>query len=252
MNLECPVCKSYMRPPIILCKSGHSICNKFRGRLQCCPCCRSDIGTSRNYTLKTVSAHLPYPYKYEDFDCRQSLPLHELTKHEKEFHKRPSPCPFKESAGCQWKDKQKTIIQHFENNHVSKVFLGNDYEAHIIFFNTNRQFAKATFFETICMIVYGNIFRASHTRDIGNRNGYWSVKLIGPKGIAKRYKFEVKIFDKDHPSKSITRSDLCQDETTEDNIFNECVYLPTDKLNINITSTIYYNLKIALMCLRWF
>lgn len=39
-ELRCPGCAKPMRPPILLCETGHSICEFCWKTLPCCPLCR--------------------------------------------------------------------------------------------------------------------------------------------------------------------------------------------------------------------
>ncbi|PSN49765.1 E3 ubiquitin-protein ligase siah2 [Blattella germanica] len=50
--MECPVCLTYLRPPIQICSSGQSMCHTCRQRVAICSTCRAKLTTSRNVALE--------------------------------------------------------------------------------------------------------------------------------------------------------------------------------------------------------
>jgi E3 ubiquitin-protein ligase SIAH1 len=63
-DLECPVCKQYMLPPICLCVNGHNICKSCRPKMQYCPICRQPFITTKCVSLEKLAAQVEFPCTY--------------------------------------------------------------------------------------------------------------------------------------------------------------------------------------------
>lgn len=217
---ECPVCNLPMRPPILQCLSGHSICNKCRPRINHCPTCRSNYGSTRNYTLENLSMSIKYPCTFRDLGCRGVFPVSDINRHENECLLKPFNCPFSEHLHCVWDGPLNSIVGHVKVVHPDQIVFNNVHMETIPYSNDNQ------FFHMKILVAYGKIFRLCHQRHIGNQNGYWSVQLIGAKGEAKNYTCHIGLVDLKHPNRKLIRTDLCQDMSTQDFMFNQCIVMP--------------------------
>ncbi|VEN61370.1 unnamed protein product [Callosobruchus maculatus] len=63
--LECPLCKSYMAPPIWQCLTGHTMCNNCKPKQEQCSTCNEKIENTRNYTLEELSKKVELPSENE-------------------------------------------------------------------------------------------------------------------------------------------------------------------------------------------
>lgn len=80
---ECPVCNLIMKPPIYVCKTGHSFCHKCQPKLKQCPTCRSELGVScRNYSLEALTGGIFYNCCYTAQGCDQILCGNDIGSHE--------------------------------------------------------------------------------------------------------------------------------------------------------------------------
>lgn len=234
---ECPICNSLMKPPIYLCLTGHSICNRCRPRLHQCPSCRSNFGNARNYALEALTNTVSYPCGYRELGCLTVLPLNKITKHESDCHLKPYNCPLMETYRCAWEGTLVSLSTHLNSDHKDKVRPGYYYKT------TNTFSFDCNYAEIYCMFAYGEVFRVCHKRDMGNQNTYWSVQLIGPSGESKKYKCEIGMIDGRNENRKLIRTDLCQDLSNQENMFNQCIMVPT-----NVLSWFAYNGHITYYC----
>nr|CAD7394071.1 unnamed protein product [Timema cristinae] len=102
--LECPVCMEYMVPPIVLCESGHNICDQCRPKLPICPACRMPFLEARNIALETLAQGLRYPCRNRHLGCPEVYPMALISKHHLMCQHRPYECPLKVPGRCSWKE----------------------------------------------------------------------------------------------------------------------------------------------------
>lgn len=234
--LECPVCNNFMRSPIFQCLAGHSICSGCRPKLSHCPSCRASFGATRNYALEELSHSVRFPCVHRDLGCEAVLPGLEMAQHEGECPLKPYTCPLKDVVFCHWEGNHPNLVPHLRSNHNDRVKFTNFSKTTITFSFDNIQC------DIFCMVAYGQVFRVWFRHDIGEQNGYWAVQLIGAKGEAKNYKYEVGLIDIRNEHRSFIRSDLCQDVSTQFNIFNNC------SVPINIITAFSYNGQMKYFC----
>nr|GEU65219.1 E3 ubiquitin-protein ligase SINAT2-like [Tanacetum cinerariifolium] len=61
--LECPVCVTIMSAPIYQCPNDHTLCSMSKSRVEnCCPICRTDMGSIRCLALEKVAKPLEVSY----------------------------------------------------------------------------------------------------------------------------------------------------------------------------------------------
>lgn len=213
---ECPVCSHFMKPPIYQCLSGHSICSYCRPKVGQCPTCRSSFGSTRNYTLEALSNGVRYPCIYRDLGCQVIMPSADIVQHEQECSLRPYTCPLKDVILCHWEGTHSTITTHLKACHSEKIKFTNYLKTVILFSFDHVQY------DVYCMAAYGEVFRVWFRHDIGEQNGYWAVQLVGSKGEAKNYKYEIGLIDPRNENRMLIRTDLCHDITNQFNIFTNC------------------------------
>ncbi|PWA44166.1 hypothetical protein CTI12_AA531140 [Artemisia annua] len=82
--LECPVCLTIMSAPIYQCPNGHTLCSMCKFRVKnCCPICRTDMGSIRCLALEKVAKPLEVPYEcpLEDRGCKVTGNIPKLITH---------------------------------------------------------------------------------------------------------------------------------------------------------------------------
>ena len=72
IQLECPVCTEYMRPPIACCANGHNICNN----------CSHQFLNTRNVALEKLATQVKYPCTYRKYGCMEVYNLAMIGEHE--------------------------------------------------------------------------------------------------------------------------------------------------------------------------
>ncbi|XP_072474401.1 E3 ubiquitin-protein ligase siah2-like [Notamacropus eugenii] len=152
---ECPVCFSYVQPPILQCQDGHLLCNPCREKVSSCPTCRGSLTPSiRNLAMEKVASAVPFPCKdttssstvhhmekpeYEN-KClyylsswqhwpvvvRSSLSWGATDQYEDPFHS--CPCP---GSSCEWQGWLVELMSHLQDAHQDIVVFSGE---NIIFF----------------------------------------------------------------------------------------------------------------------
>nr|CAD7269526.1 unnamed protein product [Timema shepardi] len=105
----------YMVPPIVLCESGHNICDQCRPKLPICPACRRPFLEARNIALETLAQGLRYPCRNRHLGCPEVYPMALISKHHLMCQHRPYECPLKVPGRCSWKgaaNRLNTAIVH--------------------------------------------------------------------------------------------------------------------------------------------
>ncbi|KAL3288529.1 hypothetical protein HHI36_002970 [Cryptolaemus montrouzieri] len=82
-ELECPICGDYLKIPIKLCATGHSVCGKCCEKLDRCALCHKEYTDSRNFAFESLVLKLEYPCFYKKAGCNQLLSYADREAHEK-------------------------------------------------------------------------------------------------------------------------------------------------------------------------
>ncbi|XP_050295438.1 uncharacterized protein LOC126735479 [Anthonomus grandis grandis] len=237
---ECPVCKSFMKPPIFQCQSGHSICNTCKPRLEKCPTCRAAFGMTRNYSLEGLTAGVSYPCAYHDFGCMLSLSPIDISRHEAVCPYKPYNCPMPQ---CTMSGTQDVIINHLHDFHADYVLQDASNEAR--FSDAKHQGYTDTFrlsdthhslasynhiLDRRILIEFDHIFRLTCKRM--NEYCMWAAEVIGVQSELKlNFVYEVSIIDLRRPEKRLIRTDYCLNEMPEDDLFKKCIMFPNSILS---------------------
>ncbi|KAJ8928453.1 hypothetical protein NQ314_018990 [Rhamnusium bicolor] len=121
-DLQCPVCDSYMCPPIRQCQKGHSICDHCFPKLKVCPKCRSPKSQARSFALEAIHSKLKIPCRYAIAGCNfVSLGEH-IRNHECFCKLAPKSCPFRNYDDCHWKDITSKLKSHLMKKHSSNFY----------------------------------------------------------------------------------------------------------------------------------
>lgn len=81
-SLECPICLTYMRPPIYMCEVGHSVCSECKNCIKQCPTCRALLKQVRNFGLEHIAEYVSYPCVNKHEGCSFYGELKNLLIHE--------------------------------------------------------------------------------------------------------------------------------------------------------------------------
>lgn len=116
IELECPVCKEYMVPPIQQCIIGHSICRICRQKLPKCPLCQGKFIESRNISLEALARKMHYPCINKEQGCTEKLTLENLDGHEKLCTYKGFKCA---AENCSWIGKLGELAAHWDSKKLA-------------------------------------------------------------------------------------------------------------------------------------
>lgn len=118
---ECPVCLTYMLPPIFQCVSGHAICARCNVRLNKCPLCRGRKG-ARAFLMERLSLKIEFPCQYAPDGCTASGRSNFIKTHEVGCQFSHRLCPQSKLLSCRWTGMLQDLVKHFTEKHPHYMF----------------------------------------------------------------------------------------------------------------------------------
>jgi len=177
-ELECPVCKEYMVPPIKLCTNGHNVCSKCRESVQRCPTCRGELLDTRNMALENIARSQKYPCANRQRGCLELFSVEHIAEHHADCVYGKIKCPLHLLNKCSWNGLKNDLKEHVKTTH-------SDYLLEVPTFNCphlSHALAVVSFF--------GELF--TYFKDKRDGRYYAAVQLIGTSSEASKYKCEYK------------------------------------------------------------
>ena len=175
-DLECPVCKEYMLPPIKLCTGGHHLCSKCRHTFLCCPICRAKLSETRNMALESIASRVKYPCTNRQSGCLEKFSIEHIAEHRAVCVHEKIKCPFKLNNNCSWNGFKSNLKKHAKAAHVGYFFESS---------------SRSSVFEDRIMTFF-SCFSKLFVQYKRIRDGrfYCAVQLIGTSKEASKYKCE--------------------------------------------------------------
>ncbi|XP_036318326.1 uncharacterized protein LOC118733160 [Rhagoletis pomonella] len=122
-ELKCPGCAYPMKTPILLCKTGHSICQQCTRVLLLCPLCKEPFTNIRSLTVEALCSKAHFRCSNASGGCTVRLQIELLSWHEKQCIYKPMKCFMGRVWGdCEWNGREAHWKEHLENEHADKVF----------------------------------------------------------------------------------------------------------------------------------
>ncbi|XP_017870424.1 PREDICTED: uncharacterized protein LOC108618797 [Drosophila arizonae] len=122
-ELRCPGCASPMKAPVLLCKSGHSVCEQCTRIRLMCPLCKEGFTTLRSLTIEALCAKAHFGCSFAAGGCVVRMPVALLPWHEQQCIYKPMKCFMGRVWGdCKWHGREVQWKQHLEEQHKSKLF----------------------------------------------------------------------------------------------------------------------------------
>ncbi|XP_034490709.1 uncharacterized protein LOC117794240 [Drosophila innubila] len=122
-ELRCPGCAGPMKAPVLLCKSGHSICEQCTRILLMCPLCKEVFTNSRSLTIEALCAKAHFGCSHSAGGCAVRMPVALLPWHEQQCIYKPMKCFMGRVWGdCRWHGREVQWKQHLEDQHMDKLF----------------------------------------------------------------------------------------------------------------------------------
>ncbi|KAJ3664135.1 hypothetical protein Zmor_008327 [Zophobas morio] len=208
-ELECPVCKNYMVPPIQICSTGHSFCLRCRAQMDECPTCRHPFQEGRNYTLEKLTTCISYPCMFREAGCSVACSSEKIREHEQDCSFSGIQCFLDCATGA-----VMNMFKHLNEKHHDGLIVAGD--VHILDVgdreDTLRYFA----------ICFGNdIFRLVVWYDGDIK---FSLQQFGVKQSS--YAYELEIVCSTECSEKIILGRECQPMCND--FWGRCVELPED------------------------
>ncbi|XP_034671215.1 uncharacterized protein LOC117903364 isoform X1 [Drosophila subobscura] len=122
-ELRCPGCAGAMKAPILLCKSGHSVCEQCTRILLMCPLCKESFTNSRSLTVEALCAKAHFRCSHAAGGCQVRMPVALLPWHEQQCIYKPMKCFMGRVWGeCKWQGREVQWKEHLEEQHADKLF----------------------------------------------------------------------------------------------------------------------------------
>ncbi|KPU75371.1 uncharacterized protein Dana_GF22449, isoform B [Drosophila ananassae] len=122
-ELRCPGCAGAMKAPVLLCKSGHSVCEQCTRILLMCPLCKEPFTTSRSLTVEALCAKAHFRCGHASGGCQVRMPVVLLPWHEQQCIYKPMKCFMGRVWGeCRWQGREVQWKEHLEEQHGDRLF----------------------------------------------------------------------------------------------------------------------------------
>lgn len=122
-ELRCPGCAGPMKAPVLLCKSGHSVCEQCTRILLMCPLCKDGFTSSRSLTIEALCAKAHFGCSHSAGGCTVRMPVALLPWHEQQCIYKPMKCFMgRVWSDCRWHGREVQWKQHLEEQHMDKLF----------------------------------------------------------------------------------------------------------------------------------
>ncbi|XP_016981161.1 uncharacterized protein LOC108046111 [Drosophila rhopaloa] len=122
-ELRCPGCAGAMKAPILLCKSGHSVCEQCTRILLMCPLCKEPFTSSRSLTVEALCAKAHFRCGHASGGCQVRMPVVLLPWHEQQCMYKPMKCFMGRVWGdCRWQGREVQWKEHLEDQHGDRLF----------------------------------------------------------------------------------------------------------------------------------
>ena len=191
-QLECPVCKEYMTPPITSCANGHNICNICKPKVPHCPTCRQQFLDTRNVALEDLARQVMYPCKYRSDGCTEVFASDEIIDHQDRCWYCPQSCPVPDlnTQKCSWTGKYDQIENHLKEQHRDKCYEYVEEEP-----KTVKGLDTVSFYFKFLFAFNEVFFQVFRRKD---DKFYVSVYYVGHTDNAGKFKYKVKFVNTDN------------------------------------------------------
>lgn len=189
-GFECVVCVQHMHPPIRMCHSGHSYCDKCYRRLEKCPICRSEHAPGLNMVLQEFHSCILFPCRFRESGCQASAVGRHILIHEKNCIVGWKRCPFTSIGICTWFGPRVLALVHCCEVHLDCMYVGSYV---VIRWNNfvvcDSKIPKLKFLVYACGEIFSCVFQADKSTDVVR----WSVSLVGGSDYVLPYNFEIEL-----------------------------------------------------------
>ncbi|XP_055712369.1 E3 ubiquitin-protein ligase SIAH1B isoform X2 [Phlebotomus papatasi] len=216
-ELRCPGCARPMHAPILLCQSGHSVCQECVRKQKSCPLCRMDFTDIRSMTLEALSAKAYFSCKNAISGCTVRLPF-DLMK----WHK--PRCLFQTGScfmgtiwgGCNWNGRKMDYLEHCSVSHRDKLFLSDEAQLFWPLPPVKSPTAK-TVVGVFMFNVFEEVFDLYHVHDRTGAQCLWTMVCESKeRKTSTNFAFQIELFCQKDPSRLLVQRHSCHSERDDD------------------------------------
>ena len=196
------MCYELLRPPVLQCLNGHSLCGRCTARLcgGSCPICRDKLEGSRNLVAEELCHQMWYPCRYKR--CPQNFLLRDLGPHEAGCAYRQYCCPLNTAwlpdgsvRPCLWTMPRCEALCHAQEQHGTQLWRGRKH--HVCDYNFTSHYQRL-----YLISAYEELFLWCGQYRPSEQKFFGTLKFEGPVNKAADYKYTFKL------SKSLGRETL--------------------------------------------
>ncbi|XP_018569483.1 putative E3 ubiquitin-protein ligase SINAT1 [Anoplophora glabripennis] len=212
---ECPVCLTYMLPPIFQCVVGHTVCAKCHFRLDRCPSCRGPLG-GRALLVEILSSKMEFPCQYASDGCKISGRSYSIKTHEAgcQFSRRT--CPLFKRRSCRWTGLLKDLVEHFTEKHPQHMFF--EPEPKLMTFGMWQRKPRRN---VSLFFVYDTIFLFCWKFNQYRDQLRFSLSYYGSPGTGKIFSYAICVLDGDNDREVLKMSAPCYSVMEDDVVRNQ-------------------------------
>ncbi|KDR07297.1 putative E3 ubiquitin-protein ligase SINAT1 [Zootermopsis nevadensis] len=237
-DLECPVCRQYMLPPISLCVNGHNICKSCKPNMKHCPTCRHPFTTIRCLSLEKLAAELDFPCTYQTLGCKETRRAKLITQHQALCPYGTFSCPLQ----CRVRLSREALVKHVKEKHEQDIHEWNERVQYVKIQNYD-----VTKNYTQVILAHNEVFVRSIK--VINDIWYFLTQYIGTEKDPGRFYYTVSFDSKDHEDTFIKITHGCRSANEDENeIYStcKCIMLPVEVIKYTVVDgelSYYFQIK---------
>lgn len=240
---ECPVCLTYMQPPIFQCTSGHNICGQCNNRVMKCPLCRGPKA-GRIVVLEKLSLNIRFPCQFASDGCTFTAKSCALKNHEIGCQFSCRTCPMSKLRQCSWTGMVKDLVEHYTQKHPQHTYFESALT--LMAFGMRQRTSRRT---VSILYVYDTVFLFCWEFNWFTNQFRFSVSYYGCPGQENRFSYTINILDRDTNRVGVRMSAPCSCTMEDDDMFIKndlCVtfYFPMIGTFLNSEGNLRFILKI--------
>ncbi|KAH8286994.1 hypothetical protein KR054_000417, partial [Drosophila jambulina] len=226
-ELRCPGCAGAMKAPILLCKSGHSICEQCTRILLMCPLCKEAFTNSRSLTVEALCAKAHFRCGHASGGCQVRMPVVLLPWHEQQCMYKPMKCFMGRVWGeCRWQGREVQWKEHLEQEHTDRLFRSSSADLEWNLATRRKPLTGYYVFQA-----HDEMFNFYEIHD--RQRILFTMTCTSNRRDSKyNYAYEVTVFQPDNEALSMTQKFPVHSEYDKDILMEgTCVSIPLSELN---------------------
>uniref|UniRef100_A0A1B0CHF1 RING-type E3 ubiquitin transferase n=2 Tax=Lutzomyia longipalpis TaxID=7200 RepID=A0A1B0CHF1_LUTLO len=220
-ELRCPGCARPMHAPILLCQSGHSVCQECVRVQKWCPLCGQEFTEIRSMTLEALSAKAYFACKNTLYGCTVRLPYDLMKWHKPRCLYQTGSCFMGTIwSGCSWHGRKMDYHDHCATVHAERFF--NVPEAELSWMCSVAAAAPKDAPTKSVVGVYmfstfEEVFDLYHVYDRTGAQCLWTMICESKeRKISNSFAFQIELFCLKDPSRLLIQRHSCHGERDDD------------------------------------